>query len=511
MSKHPNNEQENFDDMIRRKLEEYPLEFDSEAWSAMEKKLDKEEGGGAMSGGMRKIAGVLVFLLVLSFGGWYLLGNSGAEVGNTGYQSEEQLQKEGATVEGAAVAKDEEGVPDAVSEKIETGSSAAEKLEVRELEDKENRGSELVQKTDGSESTGKETVDNLKELSAKDQVKLKLKDEGRNVTSSNSEKEAASSARPGISSAGKQPKSSLAAYEVIHQDVQPEEEPVEDEKELQQILLPESEVGKDRDQYLIAKSGSDATGLRGRSGQSYPALQRKNWVPFFIMVDSVAPYNAEVENEKKGKKKNIIVPDENRRSRRGLPLSVSVTLAPDFTGTEQKESTKIGAGAGLLLEYEFLPNWSLLAGAFYSKKNYLADQAFSPYGKFWDYRPAPNYIDASCGVIDIPLNLRFYALNRNRNRLFLSAGASSYLMKSEDYTLVYEDSYYEDYTFSVKNENKHFLAIYNFSVGYQRNLSSHWSLQVEPFMKIPAKGVGIGSVKLNSMGAFLHLKYSFRK
>ena len=75
--------------------------------------------------------------------------------------------------------------------------------------------------------------------------------------------------------------------------------------------------------------------------------------------------------------------------------------------------------------------------------------------------------------------------------------------------MVYRNYYLDDYTYSVDNENRHLFAVYNFSLGFQRKLSPHWLFQLEPFLKLPAKGVGIGSVKLNSVGAYLGMKYAF--
>ena len=155
-----------------------------------------------------------------------------------------------------------------------------------------------------------------------------------------------------------------------------------------------------------------------------------------------------------------------------------------------------------------MKRFSLLTGAFYSKKNYLVDNSFSPYGKPWGGKYEPDYIDASCGVIDIPLNLRYYFWPDQKHQFFVSAGASSYIMKSEDYKMVYDyGGYPKSYTYSVRGENSHFMAVYNLSLGYEYSVSQRWSLQAEPFLKIPAKGVGTGSAKLGSLGAFVHLKY----
>ena len=47
----------------------------------------------------------------------------------------------------------------------------------------------------------------------------------------------------------------------------------------------------------------------------------------------------------------------------------------------------------------------------------------------------------------------------------------------------------------------------NLSVGYERALSRRLSWPVEPFAKVPLKGVGFFKINLLSAGAFFSLRY----
>jgi hypothetical protein len=75
-------------------------------------------------------------------------------------------------------------------------------------------------------------------------------------------------------------------------------------------------------------------------------------------------------------------------------------------------------------------------------------------------------------------------------------------MKKETYGYHYENSWGQSqyYKRTYKNENTHLFSIINFSGGYQYHFTDRFSIMAEPYIKIPASGIGVGKVKLNSTG-----------
>jgi len=74
-------------------------------------------------------------------------------------------------------------------------------------------------------------------------------------------------------------------------------------------------------------------------------------------------------------------------------------------------------------------------------------------------------------------------------------------MKKEDYGYVskrYSMEYYgyKDYSNSTKN----WLSIMQLQVGYQINFKRTGSLRIEPYAKLPLRGIGIGKLPLSSAG-----------
>lgn len=194
------------------------------------------------------------------------------------------------------------------------------------------------------------------------------------------------------------------------------------------------------------------------------------------------------------------------------PWFLGFGYGPDVSLVGFSEVTRPGTNLGILLEYQLNRRWSINSGITYSRKNYTAKgEDYHPPKGFWDYGFVPDMTDATCEVIDIPINIRYYFRPAKSNRLFASTGLSTYLMLTEDYKYQYgrDDPQHLVLSWSGKNENQHYFAIYNLSVGYQRSMGKQWFLEIEPFVKLPLTGVGFGEVDLWSTGALFSLKYNF--
>jgi hypothetical protein len=110
---------------------------------------------------------------------------------------------------------------------------------------------------------------------------------------------------------------------------------------------------------------------------------------------------------------------------------------------------------------------------------------------------------------DMPVNLRYDWLLRKKSRAFVTTGLSSYFMNKEDLHYSYTYTNYTRYKSLVNEKNSSFwMAALNVSVGYEQLISSEFSLQAEPFFKIPTSQIGYGNIHLNSLGMFLSVKYS---
>ncbi len=294
---------------------------------------------------------------------------------------------------------------------------------------------------------------------------------------------------------------------VLEQDksarVKSDDQSLLDESELtNQALNSETTFYRPKDNDVAINSGTEATALR---------LPKVALIaPNALEIESIDQQNLpdevkEIELSTNEEPPVIVVPSS--------PWFLGFGYAPDISLVGFSEVTKPGTNLSIILEYQLNRRWSINSGITYSKKSYTAKgEDYNPPEGYWDYGVVPDMIDGYCEVIDIPLNIRYYFKPEKINRLFISTGLSTYLMLTEDYYYQYEnnDPQHLVPSWSGKNENQHFFAIYNFSVGYQRAIGKQWFLEIEPFIKLPITGVGFGEVDLWSTGSSFSIKYNFR-
>ncbi|HQW93081.1 MAG TPA: hypothetical protein PKY28_08285 [Ferruginibacter sp.] len=116
-------------------------------------------------------------------------------------------------------------------------------------------------------------------------------------------------------------------------------------------------------------------------------------------------------------------------------------------------------------------------------------------------------IKANCMVYEIPVTFQYNLFTKPKTVYYLSAGISSYLMKTEDYdfTVVRNNTVYT-YPYYYK-KNSHLLAALHITAGVEKKMLNKLYLQVAPFVNIPLNGVGEGKIKLYTTGLNVGLKY----
>jgi hypothetical protein len=163
---------------------------------------------------------------------------------------------------------------------------------------------------------------------------------------------------------------------------------------------------------------------------------------------------------------------------------------------------------GIAFGYQLNKKFSVQAGIYAGRKIYTGgpEDYHAKQGSYWSMVKL-NKVEASCLVYDIPLSIRYDILQKNRFSFYTVAGLSSFIMKKEDYHY-----YYTAYNMARDKEysytgNQHLFSNLVLSAGIERILSANLSLQAEPYISIPLKGVGDGMVKLYSAGLLVGLKY----
>jgi hypothetical protein len=162
---------------------------------------------------------------------------------------------------------------------------------------------------------------------------------------------------------------------------------------------------------------------------------------------------------------------------------------------------KTGTNKGLLFGYAVNERWSIETGMYWDQKRF--------YGAGTYFRPS-NYtlppgvtmlaVTGDSKLYEWPVNIR-YSIIPNRNKLFVTAGLSSYFMRRENYEYEYEQNgqYGKNYA-SYTNQSNNMLAVVNMSLGYSHKLGSLGSVRMEPYVKIPLKDLGVNNMPVMSTG-----------
>ncbi|WP_207510240.1 outer membrane beta-barrel protein [Longitalea luteola] len=189
------------------------------------------------------------------------------------------------------------------------------------------------------------------------------------------------------------------------------------------------------------------------------------------------------------------------------PLEIGLVAGPDMSAVSFGPLYKAGYVFGLQLGYRLSNRWSVNTGVLYTKKYYQADSQYFKY-----YSPWPNWkldeVKGNCSMWEIPVNVRYDVAFNDKRRWFASTGLSTYLMDKENYTLYYNTPggrYSRPQ--NTDSNSSYVFSIWNLSAGFERSLGRNFSIQAEPYLKVPLKGLGTGSMRMNSYGIFFTLKY----
>ena len=193
------------------------------------------------------------------------------------------------------------------------------------------------------------------------------------------------------------------------------------------------------------------------------------------------------------------------------PLEFGVMAGPDMSAVAFGPLYKAGYNFGLQIGYRFSNRWSVNTGVIYTKKFYKTDSTqFNYKDNPWPSNKTLSRVEGNCSMWEIPVNVRYDFSYNNKRRWFASTGLSTYLMDKEDYEMYYRWNGSPTYSQPLVNDttnSSYVFSIWNLSVGMERSLGKRFSLQAEPYLKIPLKDLGVGNMRMNSYGILFTLKY----
>lgn len=190
-------------------------------------------------------------------------------------------------------------------------------------------------------------------------------------------------------------------------------------------------------------------------------------------------------------------------------LALSFGFSPDYSRVKTSPFGAMGHNLQVVVDYKISRKFTVKAGIIKSLKLYGANPKNYAWPTKWGTPSSPLMeVSATCNMIDIPISLSYLLAEKRNNRLYTSLGITNYKMTKEKYVYHYENDADPDLKWRKWEGSSGFFGagIINMSLGVEHKISNFFSVQVEPFVKVPIKNVGFGSVKLFTTGLFLNIK-----
>jgi hypothetical protein len=168
-----------------------------------------------------------------------------------------------------------------------------------------------------------------------------------------------------------------------------------------------------------------------------------------------------------------------------------------------------GYDFGAIVGYHINPRLSVEAGAFVDRKFYYTEGQYFNSAKL--YMPPNSKITevyGNCRMIEIPVAIKYDFIQKRKVTWFATAGISSYLMKKEDYAYEYyygNSGTYATHRWIYDNSANNLFSVLNISAGYSRPLGRIADLRIEPYLRLPFRGLGYNSIKFSSAGVHVAL------
>ncbi len=469
------------DDLFRKSADRHVPEFDGSAWEDMTRKLDK--GTSAVSkehGLLRKIIAGGLMLALLGWLAWRGRGEA-PESGKT-----VEMQQ---NTEASSGSRGEE--PRGVSETNASGPPTSGN-DIRKVDT-----TEAVEDASGEESAASPALPaGIKIALGKGKVYKKIVNsiEGQAAPTQAKERYSERKTENERSEAGESARNHILSGSMR-----------KNEEELRNSMSG-SRPRKVPDLLRITEGEGLAEPFveRKRLADRFTRLEVRRWEELPVLFSPVKLSNPVLREEISR------AAEASSASERGFGLRLM--YSPDLTTIGDNKIFRVGNNIGLLGEYRINGKWLIQAGVIRAVKYYGArpDQYKIP-GYILRQGADLKGISAACNMLDIPFTVRYDFIRKTTGRWFATAGSTSYLMLKEKYDYNYVNNAAPGIKYR-KWEGKtgyYPFGVINASVGYERKLTRRFSLQGEPFVKIPVSNVGYGKVKLVSAGIFISGKIEF--
>lgn len=192
-----------------------------------------------------------------------------------------------------------------------------------------------------------------------------------------------------------------------------------------------------------------------------------------------------------------------------------IIAGPQFNQTKQQGFGNAGFSGGLIAGFHLNNRLSVETGFVISDKQYYSSGKYFDMSKISAFMPAGMklmQIQSKSTVLEIPLEMRYNLAGTINGNLFVAGGFSSYIITREAnqyQAMVNGNNETINGTYSTRQD--YFTAAANIGVGYEWRAGKDLNLRFEPYLQIPLKTIGMGSMHVVSTGVYLGLTFPLIK
>ncbi len=205
--------------------------------------------------------------------------------------------------------------------------------------------------------------------------------------------------------------------------------------------------------------------------------------------------NKNTMSTEKKKKPSIIKPVHEKGFYAG------VMVGPDFSKVQSGPFSSVGFNSTFLAGYKINKIFFETGLSSATKYYYSEGKAFNEKGASMPDGMKVNNLESRSKILEIPIKAGYYFYQKKKTNLFISGGVATYIMTNEknNYNVTMNGSPEKMEGLYTKNNLK-MPAVFSISAGVEKNISGLIKIRIEPYLKLPLQGIGVGKLPVTSAG-----------
>lgn len=205
--------------------------------------------------------------------------------------------------------------------------------------------------------------------------------------------------------------------------------------------------------------------------------------------------NKDILSTEKKKKSSITKPVNDKGFYAG------VMAGADFSKVHSGPFSSVGFNSSFLAGYKINKIFFETGLSSATKYYYSEGKAFNEKGASMPDGMKVNNLESRSKILEIPIKAGYYFYQKKKTNLFISGGVATYIMTNEknNYNVTMNGSPEKMEGLYTKNNLK-MPAVFSISAGVEKNISGLIKIRIEPYLKLPLQGIGVGKLPVTSAG-----------